>query len=44
MQRTVVSNGRRKTVAIVVSADAAFDNDEDEGSFHEHAVSNHIRV
>jgi hypothetical protein len=40
MQRAAVSNGRRKTVAIVVSADTNLDDiDEDEGSFHEHAVS-----
>jgi hypothetical protein len=40
MQRVSVGNGRRKTVAIVVSADTHLDDiDEDEGSFHEHAVS-----
>jgi hypothetical protein len=39
-QRAPAGNGRRKTVAIVVSADANLDDiDEDEGSFHEHAVS-----
>jgi len=39
-QRTVARNGRRKTVAIVVSADTSLgDIGEDEGSFHEHAVS-----
>lgn len=38
-QRTAVGNGRRKTIAIVVSADTNLDEvDEDEGSFHEHAV------
>jgi mitochondrial fission protein ELM1 len=38
MQRVPVSNGKRKTVAIVVSADTGTaDFDEDE--FHEHAVS-----
>ncbi|KAG0648969.1 hypothetical protein D0Z07_4772 [Hyphodiscus hymeniophilus] len=37
-QRTPMANGRRKTVAIVVSADTSLeDTDEDEGSFHEHA-------
>ena len=37
-QRVPVSNGKRKTVAIVVSADTGMaDFDEDE--FHEHAVS-----
>lgn len=30
---------KRKTVAIVVSADSSHDFDEDEGGFHEHAVS-----
>lgn len=40
MQRPSVSNSRRKTVAIVVSADTSLDDiDVDEGSFHEHAVS-----
>ena len=39
-QRTGLNNVRRKTVAIVVSADSSLDDiDEDEGSFHEHAVS-----
>ena len=39
-RRTAVGSGRRKTVAIVVSADTSLDDiDEDEGSFHEHAVS-----
>ena len=39
MQRVSVGNGKRKTVAIVVSADTSLDDiDEDEGSFHEHAV------
>jgi hypothetical protein len=36
--RVQQSNGKRKTVAIVVSADASLDFDEDESSFHEHAV------
>lgn len=38
--RGPVGNGRRKTVAVVVSAENHLDDlDEDEGSFHEHAVS-----
>jgi hypothetical protein len=37
--RVPVGNGRRKTVAVVVSADTHLDDlDEDEGSFHQHAV------
>ncbi|TAQ84107.1 hypothetical protein B7494_g7567 [Chlorociboria aeruginascens] len=36
-QRSPPGNGRRKTVAIVVSADTQLDFDEDEGSYHEHA-------
>lgn len=31
-------NGKRKTVAIVVSADTHMDFDEEEGAYHEHAV------
>ena len=38
--RMPVNNGRRKTVAVVVSADTNLEDlDEDEGSFHQHAVS-----
>lgn len=36
--RVPQSNGKRKTVAIVISADAATDYDDEEGSYHEHAV------
>jgi hypothetical protein len=36
--RVPLGNGKRKTVAIVVSADAHVDFDEDEGAYHEHAV------
>lgn len=36
--RVPQSNGKRKTIAIVVSADAASDYDDDEGGYHEHAV------
>lgn len=37
--RVPVNNGKRKTVAVAVSADAnADDLDEDSGEFHEHAV------
>ncbi|KAK0125700.1 hypothetical protein ONS95_000296 [Cadophora gregata] len=37
-QRVPVSNGKRKTVAIVVSADSHSDDfDDDDNSFHEHA-------
>jgi len=36
--RVPISNGKRKTVAVVVSADANLDDlDEDSGEFHEHA-------
>lgn len=38
-QRVVVNNGKRKTIAIVVSADTHSDSfDGDDGEFHEHAV------
>jgi hypothetical protein len=39
-QRVQVGNGKRKTVAIVVSADTSNDDDfDDEGGFYERAVS-----
>jgi len=39
-QRVPVSNGKRKTVAIVVSTDGNTDDlDDDDDGFHEHAVS-----
>lgn len=38
-QRVAVGNGKRKTVAIVVSADSHSDDfDDDDGGYHEHAV------
>jgi len=37
-QRIAQANGKRKTVAIVLSADADGDMDGDEGEFQEHAV------
>lgn len=38
MTRVPVNSGKRRTVAVVVSADSNLDLDDDEGSFHEHAV------